>query len=280
MGYNRNKYINHFAKSFENMRIFEKTEKLIDKDPSLIESVKNSIEGSFLFDTIYWSNRIERRFEKTEVEVTTEGSFNAAYRIRKDNPDKKIAVLNFASAKRPGGMVTRGSSAQEECLCRVSTLYNVLSSSKFKSHYVKGKKSDNFYIDELIYSPDIKVVLHLENYTELKPEDYWSVDVITSAFPNLRNISNSEIMEKEDKIKFLYDQRIENVFQAAMKESVDILILGAWGCGVFRNDPAMVAESFLNIQYKYEGIFEKIIYPVYCKPEETHNYEIFRSVLA
>ena len=280
MGYNRNKYINHFAKSFENMKIFEKTEKMIDEDPLLKDSIRNSIERSLIFDLENWSTDIERRFKGTNIEVTTEGSFNAAYRIRKDNPDKKIAVLNFASAKHPGGMVTRGSSAQEECLCRVSTLYNVLASSKFKSHYIKGKKSDIFYIDELIYSPGIKVILDIENYTGLKPEDYWNVDIITSAFPNLRNISNSEIMELKDKIEFIYDQRIENVFQVAMREKADILILGAWGCGVFRNDPAMVSESFKRIQYKYEGTFEKIIYPVFCKPEETHNYEIFKNVLS
>ena len=270
---------NNFGRKAENIAIFNKAMKVIDSSEVLKKATEESIEKSFLFDVKDWSEPKERSGGIT-IEVTPESSFHAALRIRKANREKKIAVLNFASAKNPGGMVKAGSSAQEECLCRVSNLYRVLSDKKFSEHYKNGTKGDDkyLYIDECIYSPDIEVILDLDTSEIL--ETPWSVDVITAAFPNLRHYSDKKIQEMDEVLDEVYNIRIENVFQAAAKEGVDVLILGAWGCGVFRNDPEKVAKAFERVQKKYLGIFNMIIYPVFCRNvDEDVNFQAFAKIL-
>ena len=128
-----------------------------------------------------------------------------------------------------------------------------------------------FYKDMLIYSPDVKVILDLEDKEIIEP---WNVDIITAAFPNLRHIKKTI---DEEILSTVYERRIETVFQVAIKEKVDCLILGAWGCGVFKNDPIIVAKAMHKIQDQYSGYFEKIIYPIYCLKGEESNYEAFMN---
>ena len=176
-------------------------------------------------------------------------------------------------------MVKFGSSAQEEALCRVSTLFPVLNNAKFKKHYEKGKKSGFLYSDELIYSPNIKILLSLDDKECLQRKDIWSVDVITSAFPNIREFSDKERENMIEELKPMYSRRIQTVFSAAAKTDTDILVLGAWGCGVFKNNPKIVAKAFLSVQERYKGIFEQIVYPVFCRDIESENYVWFNKIL-
>ena len=275
--------VENFGKVGENIAIFKKAMKTIDSSDTLKESVNKSIESGYIFTPDDWIEELPKAQYETRLDVTQEGSFEAAKRIREADPDAKIAVLNFASAKHPGGMVTKGSSAQEESLCRVSTLYKVISNEKFMPYYDKYEemkdsgKMKHMYSDMAIYSHDVKVILDLETKEVLEEDKIWNVDVITSAFPNLRHLKEKEI--DYDKLKDIYDRRIENVFQLALHEGVENLILGAWGCGVFKNDPSQVAESYLRIQKKYDGLFKTIIHPVFCKKGEEENFTTFFKVL-
>lgn len=180
----------------------------------------------------------------------------------------KTAVLNFSSFKNPGGMFLVGSKAQEECLCHESFLYNVLSGHP--EFYAWNRKHLNkaLYMDRALYSPDV-LFLHEGNIIPC--------DVITCAAPNKAaaskyvNVSDGENREAlESRIRFILD--------IAVEERVATLILGAYGCGVFGQDPAEVAGLFMKYlrMPKYQ-CFWKVVFAI---PEgKDGNYEKFRNNL-
>ena len=150
----------------ENIKIFRNTISQINDDAALTKSVVKSVEDSEIYTEKYLN---EAAFQKlavigpATVKVTKNSSFNAAR-----NYGGKIAVLNFASATNPGGGVTKGSTAQEECLCRCSTLYPVLSNVKFNEPFYKLHKEHGnaLHNDDIIYSPNIHIIKS-DNYNNL-----------------------------------------------------------------------------------------------------------------
>ena len=121
------------------------------------------------------------------------------------------------------------------------------------------------------------------------PESQWyCVDVLTCAAPNLRNIptnamnssdgSHSISISNED-LQKLHEKRIERVFQIAMAKGAEVLILGAFGCGAFRNPPKVVAAAMKTIVQKYRNAFDTIEFAVYCPPRRDQNYHVFNRVL-
>lgn len=201
------------------------------------------------------------------IVVTNSGSVETA----RNNQNGKIAILNFASAFRPGGGVENGAIAQEETLCRCSFLYEILSSEKcVKNYYSKNKNERKLYgSDRIIYSPDVVFLKSDKDEfpTNIKP---FKADVITCAAPNLRN----KDYDKKELEKILYF-RYKNIFKLAYLNKVDNLILGAIGCGVFKNPAHIVAKVMLDLCNKF-NCFKNIIFPIY-KSQEL--FDIFKEVL-
>ena len=140
----------------------------------------------------------------------------------------RVCVLNFASYKNPGGGYASGAFAQEEALCAESTLFPVL--AQFEHiYYDWNRKHLNhaLYTNRALYSPFI--VFERKSEEENKSV---KIDVLTCAAPNYYGAGRQGISYEENtkalasRIKFMYDVAEDN--------SVDTLILGAWGCGVFR----------------------------------------------
>ena len=66
----------------------------------------------------------------------------------------------------------------------------------------------------------------------------------------------------------------------ALKQKSETLILGAWGCGVFRNEPKDVAQLFKKIiAEKYAGAFKKIVFAVFDNSEKKSNFKQFEETL-
>ena len=122
----------------------------------------------------------------------------------------------------------------------------------------------------------------------MEEKDWYQVDVITCAAPNLRDIpsnlmnpfaGNAPADIEEDGLYGLHLQRLERVFRVAAANGAEVLILGAFGCGAFCNPPVVVARAFKKIQEKYASYFETIEYAVFCGGHETQNYDAFCEVL-
>lgn len=174
----------------------------------------------------------------------------------------RVAVLNFADALTPGGLVWEGESTQEEDLCRCSNLYPCISQDKvFNDYYGYNRSLENdIYSDRLIYSKDVLF---------FKDEDYWCIpiktkcDVITCPAP----------VECSDKQVFI--NRIKCIIGAAYFKGVDTLVLGKWGTGAFGNDSYLVATAFKEVLDEYK-LFDVVYFPVF---DDSESSDIFKEVL-
>lgn len=178
----------------------------------------------------------------------------------------KIAILNFSSYKNPGGGYLKGSFTQEESICAESTLYPVL--TKFTDTYYdwnRGHLNHSLYENRALYSPNIVF--------EKNNKVVWS-DVITCAAPNYSSAKKQKVSWEDNK-KVLKD-RIKFVLDIAEENGVSTLILGAWGCGVFGQNPQKVAEYFLT--ELIDRSFSKVIFAV-PKSNRNKNYILFKNVI-
>ena len=205
---------------------------------------------------------------------------------------ERECVLNFASATNPGGGVIHGSSAQEEAICRCSTLYPCLDTKiMWESFYMPHRDLDNpLYNDDCIFTPNVKVFKSDTNFPEeLQESEWWDVDVITCAAPNLRhipsNVMNPSAGSKKAEISYeelreLLTRRIQRIFEVAIASGAEVLVLGAFGCGAFRNPPKLVAEVFAGFTENYRKSFDTIEYAVFHVEHEKANYEAFKEAMA
>ena len=184
------------------------------------------------------------KFSQTEFEVRNETTLMGAERMARSlmqKQIKKIAVLNFASAKNPGGGFLNGAQAQEESLARSSALYPSLLKCPQYYEFHRANRS-LLYSNRMIYSPGCPVFRKDDGSLLETP---YLVDFITSAAPNAGMIARNQ-PEDIDKIPEILRDRGAKILSLAASYQCDALILGAWGCGVFRNDPAIVAKMFAD----------------------------------
>lgn len=269
-----------------NVEIFEDTLKAIEESEALTVSVSDSRDGTRLYPLYVASSDIHRFEEQCEVVVSKKRSFAAAEAYHKMSPEDRICILNFASATNPGGGVTRGSSAQEESLCRCSTLYPVLNTKDLMTQFYGLNRSEEnvLYTNTCIYTPKIVIIKTDTDEPEMKSEEDWiEVDVLTCAAPNLRpNPYNKMNPGKGTAAKItqqgllaLLKKRTEHILNVAAMNQEEALILGAFGCGAFCNPPEIVARAFKESLEKFKYCFKYVEFAVYCKPTETINYDVF-----
>ncbi len=238
------------------------------------KELEESIKNTFTIAPNDWDAILKTPIENQfETEIVTKNCSTIEALVQEKNG--KICVLNFASAKNPGGGFLGGASAQEESLARSSNLYET--QIKNKAMYDFNRNQSSFlYSDYMIYSPNV-LFWNDDN------GDYFEkplvADVITAAAPNkgamLQHNRKEEIAEIEEVLK----NRMDKVLAIALKQNSDTLILGAWGCGVFRNEPKDVARLFKEIIVeKYAGAFKKIVFAVFDNSEKKSNFKQFEDV--
>ncbi len=192
---------------------------------------------------------------RTVFEVTGESSLEAARRLGGD-----VAVLNFASARNPGGGYLNGAQAQEEALCRASALYTcLLRAREFYDHHRAHR--DPFYTDRVIHSPAVPVFR--DDRGHLLDEPY-TAGFLTAAAPNAGVVLRTA-PERAAELPAALAARAERVLETAAAHGYRRLVLGAWGCGVFRNDPAQVAGAFrtlLGPGGRFSAAFERVTFGI------------------
>lgn len=215
----------------------------------------------------------------TSVEVTGESSLDAARRLVGEagqaGASGKVAVLTFASARNPGGGFLNGAQAQEEALCRSSALYaTLLRAPDFYAHH-RGDR-DVFYTDRVIHSPGVPVFR--DDRGRLLDVPYLA-GFLTSPAPNA-GVIRTRTPEQAHRIGPVLDARAGRVLEAAALHGYRRLVLGAWGCGVFRNDPGRVAAAFrdhLTGEGRFAGHFDEVVFAVLDRTRDQTTLGAFEA---
>lgn len=200
--------------------------------------------------------------DPTCFEVTSEDSISSILRQIGEGHTNPMC-LNFASAKNPGGGFLNGSIAQEESLAVSSALYAC--QQRIPEYYGihRGMKSC-IYTDNMIYSPGVPI---FRNNSGQLLEERALCTMITCAAVNAGVVKSRE-PENSTHIEAIMDTRIEKLLSLCVLKKHDVLVLGAWGCGVFRNDPHDIARLFGKHLYgKFQNHFKKVVFAVYSKNE-------------
>ena len=273
----------------ENIAVFKDTEKLCKTNPKLSESVKKAtasqkliLEGDHLPE-----QKKDIYKDAAKVIVSGKRTYEAAAAYKENH----VAVHNFASASNPGGGVVNGASAQEECLCRCSGLYFCLNSPIMWDGFYKPHRDahDPIHNDDIIYTPGVTVFKTDTASPQLMNESEWyDVDVITCAAPNLRDQpsnlyntgdGNKQVVMKDKDLLALHEKKLRRILEVVLSEGCDTVILGAFGCGAFQNNPEVVALANKNVIKDYLHAFKNIEFAVYCSPRDDRNFKIFERVL-
>jgi uncharacterized protein (TIGR02452 family) len=217
-----------------------------------------------------------------QLEVTGETTQVAAHRLVAAHPEEDVAVLNFASAKNPGGGFLGGARAQEEDVCRCSALYPCLLTQP--TYYDLNRACSGphraLYTDHLIYTPAVPF-FKTAGRGELLEQPFLA-SVLTAPAPN----SGAVLKHADDEADALaalaetFERRSAYVLAALAARGHHTIVLGAWGCGAFRGDPTLVATIFRDLlQTEFEGAFERIVFPVFDPRKGEPNRVAFDTIL-
>lgn len=256
--------------TIELIKVFEDTQKIILENDILRQKTEKSINNTKIYDKGFFAPNRTVKSSQLNIEIAENSTFNTARTFT----EGKVAVLNFANPHEAGGGTKRGSRAQEESLCRCSNLYNVLSTENLFENYYSWQKKNTDYLfsDKVVYSPEIQV-LKSDDYAAL--DEAFTLDVITCAAPY--NVYGHAL----DVLENTYKSRIVNILESAIDNNVDVIILGAFGCGVFRNPPALMAKAFRDILVDggYYKFFSKVVFAIISLNSYNRNLEIFKEQL-
>ncbi|SEP75033.1 TIGR02452 family protein [Butyrivibrio sp. TB] len=273
----------------ENVIIFRNTEKMCNENSRLKESIRKARNGQKLIlagEPLPSFNR-SRYTDRVSLTVSKKRTLEAAAAYK----NMRVAVHNFASATNPGGGVTKGSTAQEECLCRCSALYEMLNTKEMWDGFYNPHRaaSDPVHNDDIIYTPGVVVFKTDTSAPVTMPESEWyEVDVITCAAPNLRdNPSNPynqndgmrKVKISDNELLEIHEKRLRRILDVAAYNDEEVVVLGAFGCGAFQNKPEVVARAAANVIGDYLNAFRIIEFAVYCSPRDLRNYDVFKRVI-
>lgn len=208
------------------------------------------------------------------IEVTDESTQAAARRLVQDEGSDDLVLLNYASARNPGGGFTNGAKAQEEDLCRCSGLYPCLLTQP-QYYEVNRAQESLLYSNHIIYAPQVP---WFRVHSREVLEQFFLASVITAPAPNAGQIllhAQGDWVDIEASLR----QRAALVLAIARDQGHRTLLLGAWGCGVFRNQPDMVAGVFHDwLQHEqFAGCFDRVVFAIYSRDKEKSTLKAFQA---
>lgn len=246
---------------------------------SIRESIEQCFEQSHLIlptDERRLSERVltEEGFPTDcRVECENETTLEGIAYLLQQSPESRVGALNFASAKNPGGGFLGGSQAQEESLARSSALYGSL--TLFPNFYDSHRQQRScLYTSAMIVSPDCPIIRDDDGQLLEQPR---LATFITCAAPNAGAIAQNEPSELH-MIEGVLRERAEKVLTVAAAEKCPRLVLGAWGCGVFQNEPEMVAQIFADLLARgslWANRFEVVRFSVLDRSADQATFRAF-----
>ena len=217
--------------------------------------------------TIFKSSTSIPHNNNTQVFTIKDTTVGALLKCR----GRKACALNFASYKNPGGGFTKGLSTQEESICQSSNLYSSLLENL--GWYNAHSKTLNYgmYTDDCILSENICVFKDDKlNYCE---PHY--VDILTCAAPNAKVVCRYHPEMRDDVNKALVS-RVIKILSIMAEKDYDVIILGAFGCGVFRNDVQLLINAFnVLLNRVYKNTFKRVVFAI---PDDKF-YCVFKNAI-
>ncbi len=203
------------------------------------------------------------------VSVVDETTLQTCIRLHKEGY-KDLVCLNQASARNPGGGFMNGSNAQEESLARNTSLFKSLETeSKLYELNNQLRPNTGLYTTGLIYSPDVVVMKNDVG----RVVDNFKIAVITMAACN-RSVT-ARVPAWDTQVGLIMKMRCNYVLRVAASKGHKVLVLGAWGCGVFKQNPRSVVSYFKDAIHNFEGCFDEIIFGV---PFSYQNRKEFKKL--
>jgi len=212
----------------------------------------------------------------SRITVVNETTLQGIARLVREADDDDLAALNFASARNAGGGFLGGAQAQEESLARSSALY--ASQLQAPAFYDDHRRSSSLlYSDAMILSPHCPVFR--DDDGQLLDRAH-AVGFITSAAPNAGAIRQQRREREQREIESTLRRRAECVLALAAVHGYRRLVLGAWGCGVFGNDPHRVAAVFATLLHgAWRGRFAQVVFSVLDTSPAQSTFRAFHDAL-
>ena len=204
--------------------------------------------------------------KEQKIEFVKCGTVKAGRDLVKNKAEfDKVAILNFADALVPGGLVLYGAPTQEENICRCSNLYETLLECPVYYNLNRQNGTD-IYLDNMIYSENVTVFKDDETYENVEP---MLMDVITCPAPSMH--LSDDMAEK------IFIRRIRKILVCAQNNGVNKIVLGAWGCGAFGQSPIVVGRAFAKVLSE-QNAFDEVVFAIKSSEglDESRNYTEFK----
>ena len=242
---------------------------------SIHSQIQSSLDGSSLYspDQLAALRTQVSTVSPPVVEVLNGTTQTIAQTMADSGP---LVLLNFASARNPGGGFLNGAKAQEEDLCRCSALYPTL--LRHPTYYNSNREQPCLlYTDHAIFSPDVP--FFKTRGTGHFLEQPFLASIITAPAPNtkpyLANFGDPELLEQ------CFERRWRNVLAIASDVGIPNVLLGAWGCGAFGGDPVMASTTAKNAIEACGSAFDRIVFAIPGKGKlSKRNLEAFTETFA
>ncbi len=237
----------------------------------LKKEVKAAVQGTKLYTPDQLAQLLDAPATGSGVpiiEVTDETTQRAARRLVQDEGVSDLVLLNFASARNAGGGFLKGAKAQEEDVTRCSGLYPCLLTQP--TYYQVNRQTKSLlYTDHMIYSPAVPW-FRVESRSLI--DEPFLASVITAPAPNAGKVLRRNNTAHPE-IEACLRRRAGMVLALAQAEGHRTLLLGAWGCGVFRNDSTMVADAFGTwlSDTRFAGAFDRVIFAILDRTKMRHT---------
>ncbi len=280
MNNNRNARVQSAEQTLQIIRDkqYQVQNKMVDITAEIDYSITNSkLYTAEILDDLLLKTEKQILVENRKTIITVENCTSMQAAGKFDSNDK-IGCLNFASAKNAGGGFVSGAQAQEESLARASSLYPT-QMKFYHEMYEYNRNRDTFlYSDRMIYSPAVCFFKDDNDTLLSKP---YCMDILTSPAVNIGAMIQHNRSDELSKAKNTMLNRIDKMLAVFYINGVKNLILGAWGCGVFRNNPNDIAGYFAHFlinEGKYSKCFDNIIFAVYSKGKKRENISDFENI--
>lgn len=244
--------------------------------------------------TVYYQNRSEIKIDKEskhddhkiKVEVVNCNTLDAAamFSIKTKT---RVLILNLASDMKPGGGWKKWSIAQEEeCFKPTSYFFNI--EPVVKEAYPDLSLGDKIKertapmsIEGAVYCPDVYWFRGNmeEDYEIFKWSEHAFVDFV--AVPALRHPPLDKHGKMSENDRNITLEKMRTVFDVAVAHGYKSLVLGAMGCGVYKNNPEEIAALFKQVINEYNNTcISNICFAILQTSSRSPNFDIFSKVFS